>query len=362
MSSRRIGLTLIELLVVIAIIGILASILLPAVQQSREASRAVSCKNNLKQIGLATHQFHDVFRAFPPARLQPRPGDDPSLAFGGHQPTWFVRILPYLEQDSFFRRWDINAPFAMHPDLVRHTAVPVYVCPTRRSASDAGYAQNPEPLAAGFLIPPGCPFCGPRFPLPPPPPPPPPPPDPPPPDPPPPDPPPIYNDEYASGAPGDYAGNHGDLSPGAVGAPTDFYHGGNGTGVLISSRARGTGDRPIDWIDRIRAADVVDGLSNTMLAGERHVSRERLWTYPDDGPLYDGTYFPNSGRVAGPGAALARGSGDFTAGGYVFGSWHPGICHFVFADGSVRTLGNHTSTEILGRMSNRQDAQVIGDH
>ncbi len=69
----------------------------------------------------------------------------------------------------------------------------------------------------------------------------------------------------------DYAGNHGDLSPGAVGMSTDFYFGGNGTGVLISSRALCENDRPKDWIDRLQINSVLDGSSNTILVGERHI-------------------------------------------------------------------------------------------
>ena len=70
--KRRQGFTLIELLVVIAIIAILIALLLPAVQKAREAARRSSCKNNLKQIGLALHNYHDTFRTFPPATIRPR--------------------------------------------------------------------------------------------------------------------------------------------------------------------------------------------------------------------------------------------------------------------------------------------------
>jgi len=85
MRSRR-AFTLVELLVVIAIIGILVALLLPAIQAAREAARRSQCMNNLKQIGLATHGFHDSRKALPPFRVM------------DHQQTWLVLILPYLEE------------------------------------------------------------------------------------------------------------------------------------------------------------------------------------------------------------------------------------------------------------------------
>ena len=84
---RRCGFTLVELLVVITIIGILIALLLPAVQAAREAARRGQCTNNLKQIGLAVHNFHDARKALPPS----------FLTGGGHAP-WLVMILPYVEQ------------------------------------------------------------------------------------------------------------------------------------------------------------------------------------------------------------------------------------------------------------------------
>jgi len=359
--ARR-GMTLVEVLVVTAIIALLMGLMLPAVQQSREASRASACKRNLRQVGIATHSFHAAYRAFPPARIVPRPGDVPQHACGGQEPTWFVHLLPFLEERAA-ERWNVYEPFAQHPDSLRSMAVSVYVCPTRRSLGEA--AAGPRELAAteveasqrGLAMMRRCPTCSGRpRPLPPwtaPPNPPedetPPPSDPP--DPPA-DPRPLGT---VRGALGDYAGNHGDLSPGAIGAATDFYYGGNGTGVLITSRARCVAGKPTEWIDRIRVHNVTDGLSTTFLAGERHVPMTRLGMLPEDGSVYDGNAFHFASRLAGPGAHLARSVNDVSASSYSFGSWHQNVCHFVMADGSVRGISDQISTTVLGSLSNRHD-------
>ena len=96
-NQSRPAFTLVELLVVIAIIGILIALLLPAVQAAREAARRSQCANNLRQIGIAVQAYHDTRKALPPSRME---------NYGGV--TWAVFILPFLEQDPFYERWDIN--------------------------------------------------------------------------------------------------------------------------------------------------------------------------------------------------------------------------------------------------------------
>src|SRR5262249_24614992 len=103
-TSRRRGFTLLELLVVIAIIAILIGLLLPAVQKVREAANRMVCTNHLKQIALAAHNYHDDHGQFPPGgRLPPDVGGVPI----GRTNLW-VELLPYIEQDNLYRRWDRN--------------------------------------------------------------------------------------------------------------------------------------------------------------------------------------------------------------------------------------------------------------
>jgi len=158
---------------------------------------------------------------------------------------------------------------------------------------------------------------------------------------------------------GDYAGNQGDPSPGSQGVPTDFYYGGNGTGIIIASRPICRLGMPTDWLDRIRVADITDGLSNTLLAGESHLPWDKLGEFPDDGPLYNGEHFTGYTRIGGPGLPITRGSRDAVASRYSFGSWHPAACNFVLADGSVRGLVPALSTSTLAALANRSDGQVV---
>src|SRR5215813_10206227 len=98
-TRRARGFTLVELLVVIAIIGVLVALLLPAVQQAREAARRMSCTNNLKQIGIALHNHHDVKLMFPPGGMQTGHNGTPCYT------TWTIEILPFMEQQAIYQQY-----------------------------------------------------------------------------------------------------------------------------------------------------------------------------------------------------------------------------------------------------------------
>jgi len=125
--------TLIELLVEIAIIGILVALLLPAVQSAREAARRMSCRNNLRQLGIAMHNYHDVYKRFQPGyRFKPNSASD---AMGSANPP----LLPFLEQENLTDLIDINAPwYLQRPEAVR-TVVKVFLCPSDIAAEVESY-------------------------------------------------------------------------------------------------------------------------------------------------------------------------------------------------------------------------------
>ncbi|MFO1095039.1 MAG: DUF1559 domain-containing protein [Planctomycetaceae bacterium] len=138
-SRHRTGFTLIELLVVIAIIAILIALLLPAVQQAREAARRVQCKNNLKQFGLALHNYHDVFGTFPPG-MRFRKFDEP---VGGA----FFSLLPYIEQANIQTTIDTSLEWFNTPAALCRLPLPLFVCPSDPAPNPAFY---PAIAAANF--------------------------------------------------------------------------------------------------------------------------------------------------------------------------------------------------------------------
>lgn len=137
------GFTLIELLVVIAIIAILVALLLPAVQQAREAARRSSCKNNLKQIGLALHNYLDTYTVFPPAICFSNPVNSST----GGQWSVHARILPYVEQAALFDIADLNSSYlpGQAPANVR---VATYLCPS--DPNDKGRGSDHYPTSYGY--------------------------------------------------------------------------------------------------------------------------------------------------------------------------------------------------------------------
>ena len=162
--ARR-AFTLIELLVVIAIIAVLIGLLLPAVQKVREAANRMKCQNNLKQLGLAAHNYHDVNHKFPVGVRMPyaQAGNDPLTGGLGNPfgPNWAVYLLPYFEQDNLFRQANVSAyPGVADPNnlaaydrtwrVVRGQSIPTLLCPSDRGDADQFTDPNGRLPEAGW--------------------------------------------------------------------------------------------------------------------------------------------------------------------------------------------------------------------
>jgi prepilin-type N-terminal cleavage/methylation domain-containing protein len=291
-STSRNGFTLIELLVVIAIISILMGLLLPAVQKVREAASRTTCANNLKQIGLAFHQYHNFYKKLPTNRISDL------------HATWAVLILPYVEETALYRLWNLDNTYYDQSDPARLTQVPVYFCPSRRTSSTPPFAS-----IAGDRDDDTSPVLGPHVP----------------------------------GALGDYGTCTG----------TDNCDGFDCSGVPNGAF------RLALAVGAVRFENITDGLSNTFLAGEKHVQLGNFGVGVLDCSLYNGDYWICSSRSAGPNYPLAA---DPRAATMSFGSYHPGQCQFVLGDASVRPVNNGTDPNILARLANIADGQPVGDY
>jgi len=123
------GITLVEVLVVIAIIGMLVALLLPAVQRAREAARRVGCQNNLRQLGLALHEYHDAHRKFPPGSI--------------NEWSWTARLLPRLEQNNLYGQFDFGTePFEAPNSDKLAVVLPVLICPSDPYSDEIHVAES----------------------------------------------------------------------------------------------------------------------------------------------------------------------------------------------------------------------------
>jgi prepilin-type N-terminal cleavage/methylation domain-containing protein/prepilin-type processing-associated H-X9-DG protein len=153
---KRAAMSLLELLVVIAIIAVLIGLLLPAVQRTREAASRLACVNNLKQMGLALHHYHDALGSFPPGYTVHGTDNLEMGGFGG-----FIPLLPFLEQDNWFVRWDPNRTWYDPPnDAIVPVEVKVFYCPSNRNRGviDTSFMEPfagrplPKPAACDYLL------------------------------------------------------------------------------------------------------------------------------------------------------------------------------------------------------------------
>ncbi|HUY91549.1 MAG TPA: DUF1559 domain-containing protein [Pirellulales bacterium] len=317
-SARR-GVTLLEMLVVISIIGMLMSLLLPAVQQAREAGRRTQCQNNLKQQSLAVLNLESATGRLPTGGWGAWWIGDPDRGSGQAQPGgWIYCVLPYLERRDLSQLGH-GQPLAEKKKSLAQlvpNAVNLFNCPTRRRAEAypiPSYAANP-----------------------------------------------LESAPISAAARSDYAANAGDQSRCEV-----YLWGGPHT--------LADGDDPkFKWPDvsdhtgvcflrsQIQPGQIFDGLSQTYLLGEKHVSGANYTTggdHGDDWSMYTG-YQDDICRCG-----YRPPAPDFVAVNDTcrFGSAHPGVWNVAFCDGRVRAMSFDIEPRIHRLLANRADQKLIDE-
>lgn len=303
-TKPRSAFTLVELLVVIAIIGILVALLLPAIQQAREAARRMSCQNNLRQQGIALHNYHDAFGVFPPGEITEGPCcGTRSLS------NWAIMILPFMEQQALFDAYD-NEAFNEDPvnQYVREQNVEAYNCP---SDVNAGRLERPE----------SGPGSGLNY---------------------------RHSSYRAMGGATNGAGWWDNQQSSSL--PQHWR------GVL---HWVGVGNLQAE-----RTASIIDGTSNTLMVGEMTtLSRTRrgtFWAYSytsynsSDAIAQSRTFIPDYDRCVSIG-----GAGGSNACKRGWGSLHPGGIQFALADGSVRLIPNTIDTTVWMAMATINNGETF---
>ena len=351
MRKSRTAFTLIELLVVIAIIAVLVALLLPAVQQAREAARRSSCKNNLKQLGLAMHNYHDMHGVLPPGYIlqydDPQPTDIAGHNIAGPKEHsawgWGSFLMPFIEQTNLFDQLDvgntrINRALAdVNTRSLMQKPIEVHNCP-----SDTGSAVSDDPHMVLY----------------------------------------DFTRTFHSVAKTNYLA----INTTAV-EFTDYHMNPYGRGQTGGyGLNNGFAPNGLFWRDSsVRFRDITDGLSQTLMLGERST-----YLYSGGsrygcraGNVYGTSTWHEAGhsyRVFGTATELMnsleiRTSLKFAACSFSFSSLHDGGIHFVLADGSVRQISenidqapqwNHPSRDnsvnsTFEKLVARNDGQVVGE-
>ena len=302
-NTRRVdggGFTLVELLVVIAIIGILVALLLPAVQAAREAGRRASCVNNMRQIGLGLHMYHDTCRRMPPGWMAFDPDTGAPHWFGEPGWGWAARLLPYMEQRSAYKdliRLELPITDPAN-DKARVLTIMSYRCP-----SDGG---APTVFLQGGGL---------------------------------------------------YVGSGDGFSP--VELATNNYLGVFGTEdfheVCSGGSCRGNGSF---FLNRgVCFADIVDGLSNTFVVGER-CSRLAPSTWV--GMVTGGQHAP--ARICGVATYPPNSEKEPKHYFHNFSSFHPAGTNFLAADGSVRLVPENIDEKTYHALCTRSSRDLVGHY
>lgn len=323
-SRNRRGFTLIELLVVIAIIAILIALLLPAVQQAREAARRTQCKNNLKQIALAIHNFHDVYNRFPGGTFGPDitvgygdPGPK-NLTFWQHQHFGILpQILPQIEQNAVYDQINVWKGIDFRPDQST-SAVPGNYNPEVPHWSDSQTWTLAHAKLSAFQCP---------------------------------------SDPQVSTSGNTPALVHMWETPTGGTFTIGLFGGEQGTGktsYMGCGGFLGNIQRWADWASwkgvfgvrtKFSFKDVTDGTSNTLLYGE-----------VTGGDTYDWRWM-----MAGPMVTAWGLNSKLPQNWYQFESFHTGIVQFAMVDGSVRGISKNIDSNTFRYLGAMGDGQVLGE-
>ena len=311
--SRQIGssgFTLMEALVVISIIGMVIALLLPAVQASREAARANTCKNNLRQIGLALLNHESALKRFPSGGWGFQWYADPDRGSGLPQPGgWLFSVLPYVERRDLasYGAGQVGQKKMQAVAQTNETPISLFYCPSRRTMGTYPFDAMWPPRNAAPM---------------------------------------------AAVAKSDYAINGGDFQLLSGSGPLDYADGDNPAHVWPDT-SKGNG---VCYVHATVSIDQVrDGASMTYLVGEKNVSTGLLDS-GDDQALYVGYDLDNTRWTKLDWPPVPDGSAPKTE---QFGSSHPAVCQFIFCDGSIHQISYSIDPAVHRRLGNRQDGQII---